>query len=62
MLLILLMKFTLIFTPFYAKSVTDKPITSLGLTMVFTEKDRVVIQFLRQNKGYSIRCLVKEFR
>ena len=60
MLLILLMKFTLIFTPFYAKSVTD--ITSLGLTMVFTEKDRVVIQFLRQNKSYSIRCLVKEFR
>jgi len=29
--------------------------------MVFTEEDRVVIKFLRQNKGYSTRRLVKEF-
>ena len=32
-----------------------------SLTMVFTEEDRVVIKFLRQNKGYSARRLVKEF-
>jgi len=29
--------------------------------MLFTEEDRVVIKFLRQNKGYSARRLVKEF-
>jgi len=29
--------------------------------MVFTEEDHVVIKFLRQNKGYSARHLVKEF-
>jgi len=29
--------------------------------MVFAEEDRVLIKFLRQNKGYSARHLVKEF-
>jgi len=29
--------------------------------MVFTEEDHVVIKFLRQNKGYSARRMVKEF-
>jgi len=28
---------------------------------VFTEEDRVVIKFQRQNRGYSARRLVKEF-
>jgi len=32
-----------------------------SLTIVFTEEDSVVIKFLRQNKGYSARRLVKEF-
>ena len=32
-----------------------------SLTMVFTEEDCVVIKFLRQNKSYSARSLVKEF-
>ena len=30
-------------------------------TMVFTEEDHVVIKFLYQYKGYSTRCLLKEF-
>jgi len=29
--------------------------------MVFTEEDRFLIKFQRQNKGYSDRHLVKEF-
>jgi len=29
--------------------------------MVFTEEDLVVIKFLRRNKGYSAKRLVKEF-
>jgi len=29
--------------------------------MLFTEEDRVVIKFLRQNKGYSARRFVQEF-
>jgi len=28
---------------------------------VFTEEDRVVITFLRQNKGYGARRLIEEF-
>jgi len=28
---------------------------------MFTEEGHVVIKFLHQNKGYSARCLAKEF-
>ena len=31
------------------------------MTIMFTEECRVVIKFLHQNKGYSARCLAKEF-
>jgi len=33
----------------------------MSLTVVFTEEDRVVTEFLLWNKGYSARRLVKEF-
>ena len=29
--------------------------------VMFTEEDRVVVKFLRQNKGYSARHSMKEF-
>jgi len=32
-----------------------------SLIMMFTDEDRVVIKFLRQNKGYDARRLVEEF-